>query len=555
MNWMHYHIGEEFLIASLSFVLGFEALFLYRNSTTLALDPDRKDRIFLVCAGFIVLGLTNTVHALIHLLGLDLNLLYQTLFGSCLGFIMLIAAISSERPAKWRFLPWVYPPLFIFLIPALYTRFPLFQAFRPLMWLFVSYLTGILCLLFIAMFYRHGTRRHLYSALGLALICASSIMLFFPVNIGAMMWKSGHIVSPIGFIILFLTIRHEDILRLKASILYKALAVFSMLLSAPLLFIGVVMFYENVAPIHFAGKKIILFFLMAATLAMVLIFALRLVDGLIRPVLRLTDWVGRLADEGFSKKKKLATARNDEIGELVRAFNDMTMKLEQSYKERDKLSRLAAAGELAATLAHEIKNPLNAISGAASYIGENFKGGLISEFLKIINVEALRISKLSSALLNFSKPMHPDFRRCDLNVVVAETLALLDTEFREKKVSLEADLDRSLPPSRLDAGQIKQVLINLLTNALDAVEDGGAVQVETGASGGGVQVSVRDNGKGMNVEVMKNIFNPFFTTKTRGAGIGLAVCKKIANEHGGDILFESEEGKGSKFELLLPARR
>nr|MDA8388799.1 ATP-binding protein [Nitrospiraceae bacterium] len=455
--------------------------------------------------------------------------------------------------ANWRFLPLLYPALFFFLVPGLYTRFPLFQVFRPLMWLFVSYLTGIVSLLFIAMSYRHGIRRHLYSALGFALICASSIMLFFPVNIGAQMWKFGHIVRPAGFIILLLTIRHEDLLRLKESILYKALAAFSMLLSVPLLFIGVVTFYENAVPIHFAGKKIILFFLMAATLAMVLAFALRLVDGLIRPILRLTDWVGRLADNGLSKR--IDMSGNDELGELVNAFNDMSMKLEQSSKERDRLSRLAATGELAATLAHEIKNPLNAISGAASYIGKNFSGSLINEFLRIINAEVLRISRLSTALLNFGKPMSPDFQRCDLNGLVTETIALLEAEFREKEVSLATGLDRSLPEVRLDPGQVKQVLINLLINALDAVNPGGVIRVETGGSNGSVRLSVQDNGRGISGDIMKNIFNPFFTTKTRGAGIGLSVCKKIANEHGGDILFESEEGRGSKFALCLPVKR
>ncbi|MDA8171398.1 MAG: ATP-binding protein [Nitrospiraceae bacterium] len=552
MNWLSYHIGEESLISVSCFYLGVKAFRAYKANSG-HLGKEEKSRIALMSSGFALMGMSSAIHAFIHLAGFDENLLYQTLLGYCLGFLVLIAAIAADNPQRFRLAPLLYLPTLFLLQPGLYSRFPLFAVFRPLAWVSIAYLAGLLFLLQIAVYYHSRAQRHLYTSLGWAFLCISSVILFFPAGIGSKMWIYGHLLRPLGFFMLLAGIRLEDFSGMKNSLLYKTLATFGLFSLAPLVFFSTVFFYANEEHVYFLDKRLTFFLLIAAMLGTALAFTLGLIFSLIKPIIRLKDSVNRLADEGFAGK--IEVRKTDEIGELTKAFNEMVFKLDQSLRERDRLSRLAATGELAATLAHEIKNPLNSISGAASYIGENFKGSLINEFLKIINTEALRISKLSTALLNFAKPMNPDFQRCDLNRLAMETLTLLEVEFREKNVSLGTSFDKSLPAVRLDPGQIKQVLINLLINALDAVKQGGVIQVSTSASRGGVRLSVQDNGKGISGEIMKNIFNPFFTTKTRGAGIGLAVCKKIANEHGGDIFFESEEGMGSNFALCIPVKR
>jgi signal transduction histidine kinase len=156
--------------------------------------------------------------------------------------------------------------------------------------------------------------------------------------------------------------------------------------------------------------------------------------------------------------------------------------------------------------------------------------------------------------LNFAKPIKPETTKADINHLVRETVSLLSQESKEHRIEIEVDMAEDIPPFNFDYFQIKQVLLNLIINSFDAIENGGKVRIQTRASNGNVFLSVEDNGKGIPGEDLKNIFNPFFTTKTRGTGLGLAISKKIAKEHGGDILVESEPNKGSKFTVLLPLR-
>jgi len=552
MNWLFYHIGEEYAIALICFALSFRVLSIFRSDAS-SLDKEKTNRLFLISAGFVLLGVSSIIHATIHTAGLDENILYQTLLGYCLGLLTLIVAVSAEKPWRKRAFPLLYIPLLILLFPDVYERFPIFGEFRPLVWIIISYLSGVVCMLYIAAFYHTGLRTYLYMALGHAMICISAVLLFFPAPIGSTIWVYGHLFRPVGFGILFFSMGREGLLRLKESMLYRALTAFSLLAAIPLLVFGMVVFYENINPIYLSGRRIIVFLLLLVTLSSALLFGLGLIIRLIRPLLNLKDAVDKLAEEGFNKQIEVQS--NDEIGELSRAFNDMVVKLSHSLSEQDRLSRLAATGELAATLAHEIKNPLNAIGGAALYIKKNFKGSLIREFLNIIYDEVARINRLTTTLLDFAKPVKPEPRPSDINRLVRETLDLLRQESEEHGVVIETDLESDIPITSFDYHQIKQVLINLLINSFDAVEKNGKIKVRTTLSGRGLLLSVQDNGKGIGAEDMENIFNPFFTTRTRGTGLGLAVSRKIAKEHGGDITVESALNRGSKFTLILPLKR
>ncbi|MEN8263140.1 MAG: ATP-binding protein [Nitrospirota bacterium] len=549
MNWMSYHIAEEYLIAIICAAISLRA---FRSSKTEQLNMEITSRLFLIGSGFIILCVSSVIHATIHACGLNLNLLYQTLLGYCFGLLTLIVAVSVEKPWTKKVLPLFYLPLLLLLHPYIYTTFPIFGNFRPLVWLVISYFSGVLFMLYIAAYYRTRARRYLYSSLGHALICTGAIMLFFPASIGSTPWIYGHLLRPLGFIILFFSMKREDLRKLTGSILYKALTAFSLLAAIPLLVYGTVVFYDNITPISFLERNLMVFVLLLVSLASSLFFGLGLIIRLVRPILLLKDSVNGLVERGLNEKIEVSS--NDEIGELSSAYNEMVVKLRQSISEQDRLTRLATTGELSATLAHEIKNPLNAISVAAAYLRNNYRGKLINEFIRIIQSEASRINTLSTKLLNFAKPTKIEPVSSDINSLVKETALLLTQDAKERHVEVNIDLADKIPFIYFDYNQIKQVLLNLVINSFDAVEKGGKIRIQTSASNGNVVLSIEDNGKGMSEDEINNIFNPFYTTKTRGTGLGLAISKKIAKEHGGDLLVESSPTLGSKITLLLPEK-
>jgi signal transduction histidine kinase len=377
-------------------------------------------------------------------------------------------------------------------------------------------------------------------------------MLFFPASIGSSPWIYGHLLRPAGFVILFFSMHHENLSQLRGSLLYRALTAFSLLASIPLLVYGTVILYENINPIDFMSRSVIVFVILLITLASALLFGLGMIINLIKPIIRLKDSVSMLVERGLNEKIEISS--NDEIGELSAAYNDMVGKLRASMSEQDRLSRLAATGELSATLAHEIKNPLNAISVAATYIKNHYKSGLLREFINVIQNEALRINKLTTSLLNFAKPLEPEYSLHDINALVNETALLLKEEALERNVAIDVVTEINLQPFEFDYNQVKQVLLNLVINSLDAIDHEGRITIRTSASNGCVMVSVSDNGKGIAPQDMEKVFNPFFTTKTRGTGLGLSVSKKIAREHGGDLRIDSTPEQGSKFTLVLPVK-
>jgi signal transduction histidine kinase len=544
---LNYHIGEEFLIGFICLLIAVRA---FRTiGFSVSGDQVKSSRIFLVGASFFILGSSSLIHAIIHASHSNLNLLYQTLLAYSLGLFILILAISVENPRNKVALPLLYIPLLALLHPAVYEQFPLFGQFRPLVWILIAYLSGIVCMLYIGTFYRRRSKRFLFSALGHLIICIGAIFLFFPAQIGSTVWLHGHIMRPLGFVILFFSMNRKELLKMEGSILYRALAAFSILAAIPLLFFGTFVFYDNISPVTIIGRRFIIFLLLLITLISGLLFGLGMIIRLIRPILQLKSSVDGMVGDGMVRR--IPVRGNDEIGELSGAFNDMLARLDNAIEEQERMCRLAATGELAATLAHEIKNPLNAIGGAATYIGKNTKGSLTKEFVSVITSEVSRINNLTTTLLSFSKTASPNPEPTDLNRVVRDSLTLLSKESPDLQVTVIEELAADLPLVNCDYNQIKQVIINLLINAHDAVSENGEIKVKTWQKKNRTYLAVEDNGSGISAEIIHNIFNPFFTTKTRGTGLGLAISKKIAKEHGGDLTVESTPGEGSTFTLGL----
>jgi len=262
----------------------------------------------------------------------------------------------------------------------------------------------------------------------------------------------------------------------------------------------------------------------------------------------------------------------DEVALLESLAVQVGVVIENSrqYRRMQERDRLAALGQMAAGLAHEVKNPLGAIKGAAQLLGDpshDTKLGTADlEFVSIILEEVERLDRVVGSVLDYARPSKGDVGAVDANAVVKRTLTVLASD-RTEECELRTELSESLPLVRADAEQLRQVLMNLIRNAVQAMGGQGTVQVttrrrsdSTGRSRDGaplptdwVEIAVRDEGPGILPQVQKNLFVPFFTTKDRGTGLGLAISQRVVEEMGGRIEVVSRPGAGSTFSLVLPA--
>jgi len=219
--------------------------------------------------------------------------------------------------------------------------------------------------------------------------------------------------------------------------------------------------------------------------------------------------------------------------------------------------KLAAMGEMASTLAHEIRNPLVSIGGLARRaikVVNRDSGG--RRYLEVIVDEVERLEKTLNELLDYAQEPEEVYAKKDLNHVVKECLELMRREFEEGFITVKKDL-RSIPPIWCDARQIKHTLFNILLNARQAMPEGGAIWVSSSVEEGDdagrfVTCTIKDTGGGIPEAILHNIFNPFFTTKKGGSGLGLAISYRIVSHHGGKIEVENEPDQGVAFSVKLP---
>jgi nitrogen-specific signal transduction histidine kinase/uncharacterized membrane protein affecting hemolysin expression len=249
----------------------------------------------------------------------------------------------------------------------------------------------------------------------------------------------------------------------------------------------------------------------------------------------------------------------DEIGELIEGFNQMitTLKdsinrLEETSKEKMRLEKLSLLGEMSMTVAHEIKNPLNSIRGAVCYLKDNFRGEVLNEFLTIIEDETKRLNDIVTSFLRFSKPVPLNLRLSNINTLIKETVDLIRQEATENNVEVIISLREDIPSFNFDPQQLKQAILNLLVNALDATREGDIIRIITEKVDSKVKIIISDTGIGIDEKLIADIFKPFFTTKTRGSGIGLACVERIIKDHRGEISVKSIKGSGTEFIIILP---
>jgi signal transduction histidine kinase len=250
----------------------------------------------------------------------------------------------------------------------------------------------------------------------------------------------------------------------------------------------------------------------------------------------------------------------DEVALLEMLAVQIGVVLENSeqYRRMQERDRLAALGQMAAGLAHEVKNPLGAIKGAAQLLSEPEDGELdpsSREFVGIILEEVERLDRVVRSVLEYARPAKGNPGAVDVNGIVKRTLQVLASA-RDGATSVEAELADDLPFVRADAEQLRQVLMNLVQNALQATNDAGKVRLFTRKRRGAadlVEIAVQDDGPGITPQVLKSLFVPFFTTKERGTGLGLAISQRMVEEMGGRIEVATQPGAGSTFTVVLPA--
>ncbi len=253
----------------------------------------------------------------------------------------------------------------------------------------------------------------------------------------------------------------------------------------------------------------------------------------------------------------------DEIRRLERTVGRASVILENiySFEQLKEQHRLAALGEMSAGLAHEIRNPLAGIKGAAQYLEGEASAEEVPAFLEVIVNETNRLDKVVSQFLTYARPFEVHAAVVDANAVIRSTLDLVRAEGVSDDVSLHTHLAPGLPPIMLDPDKLGQMALNLVQNALSAVGESGEVTVRTGLGtltappnrgNPAFVVSVVDTGEGIAPEHLEKLFIPFFTTKREGTGLGLAICRRLVEAHGGEITVQSKRGEGSTFTMRFP---
>jgi len=326
------------------------------------------------------------------------------------------------------------------------------------------------------------------------------------------------------------------------------------------LFNGLILFV--IATVSLAGPERHTVLLLAAVGAIIVCAVMVVTLALVvrRPMLELEDSIQRVS-EGDLRAIVTFADRNDDIGDLGRNFNTMVQQLRESRQEIERLhstqmsraEHLATLGELAAGLAHEIRNPLAGIAGVMDIIGRDLPAtSPAQDVLKDVREEVLRINRIVTDLLETARPKAPQIHSADLNTTVEHALMFAREQAKSKPIQFHYAKNSELPPVAHDPSQIHQVLLNLMLNAIQAVDGPGTVTVSVEQRGNLAAVAVEDTGPGIPAETLNNIFRPFFTTKGHGTGLGLSLAKRIVEDHGGRIEVASMPGHGCTFTVLLP---
>jgi signal transduction histidine kinase len=253
--------------------------------------------------------------------------------------------------------------------------------------------------------------------------------------------------------------------------------------------------------------------------------------------------------------------RNDEVSDLEKAFNKLVNRLNESkiklnevhQKQLEQADRMFTTGEMAASLAHEIKNPISGVMGALEiFYAEVQNGDGKKEIIKEMMSQLQRVNNAVNDLLSYAKPKPPVFEDVEIKLLIDKTLFLITPLQQKKKINYNVVLDDESLIISADRNQLQQVLFNLMLNAVQAIDNEGTLDVVVKKKEKSIEIEVIDSGQGIKPEALSLLFKPFFTTKHKGTGLGLAISKRIIEQHNGSIQIKSEPGKGTKVKISLP---
>ena len=253
----------------------------------------------------------------------------------------------------------------------------------------------------------------------------------------------------------------------------------------------------------------------------------------------------------------VADEQNSVVTGMAIILRDVTETRQRAASaiESEKLSAITL---LAASVAHEIGNPLNSLNIHLQLMERELKklptaqGERLGEDLRVARDEIARLDQIINQFLHAIRPTQPELQPTNVNEVVAETLTLMERELGDRDILVERELAAGLPRILLDRAQLKQAFYNIIKNALQAMRSGGILRIRTEADDTHVSISFVDSGHGIAPEQIGQLFEPYFTTKQNGTGLGLMIVQRIVREHGGTIEVESDKGRGTTFRIKLP---
>ncbi|MDO9289082.1 MAG: ATP-binding protein [Thermodesulfovibrionales bacterium] len=281
-----------------------------------------------------------------------------------------------------------------------------------------------------------------------------------------------------------------------------------------------------------------------------------------RPIHDVVSAAKRVAAGDLSQT--LTTKQKDEIGELTQSFNFMVQKLREQRNLEEKLreaEHLSGIGQLSRSMAHEIRNPLNFISLSVDHIKEKYvpdgnkeSAEKFRALISSIKQEIQRLNRLVENFLDYGKPMRLNLQKVDIDKLLEDIIGIIWAKAEAEKINIVKDYG-PLPVLNIDPELIKTCIFNVILNAFQAMPDGGTLTIKTGARDGILSIYISDTGIGVANDDLSKVFDPFFTTKKNGLGIGLALTRRVVEEHGGKVSLHSIVGKGSEVKIALPIQQ
>lgn len=247
---------------------------------------------------------------------------------------------------------------------------------------------------------------------------------------------------------------------------------------------------------------------------------------------------------------KMTIRERDESYDKLKKQAETLVEAEEQLRRAD---RLSALGQLSAGIAHEVRNPLASIKGTAEIISDKFKpGDKEYEFVEILIKEVNRLDAVVVGFLDFARPKPPERKASNSNDIILSVLKLTKHQIARSRIKLKTHLEDQLPSAYVDPEQMKQVFLNLIINAVQAMPDGGILEVKTYKEDSQIVCLFSDTGSGISKDNQKNMFTPFYTSKNRGMGLGLAIVHRILEGHKGEITFTTKQNRGTCFSIRLP---